>query len=86
MDSNIKDELLRYVYDNSFTFDGELDDIPFDEPLIEMGLLDSSGMIELLFFIERKWNIEISVEDLTVGKIGSVNQIAVFIEQKLSKN
>ncbi len=86
MDSNIKDELLRYVYDNSFAFDGELDDIPFDEPLIEMGLLDSSGIIELLFFIERKWNIEISAEDLTVGKIGSVNQIAVFIEQKLSKN
>ena len=86
MDSNIKNELLRYVYDNSFAFDGELDDIPFDEPLIEMGLLDSSGTIELLFFIERKWNIEISVEDLTVGKIGSVNQITVFIEQKLSKN
>jgi acyl carrier protein len=86
MNSNIKDELLRYVYDNSFAFDGELGDIPFDEPLIEMGLLDSSGMIELLFFIEKKWNIEISVEDLTVGKIGSVNQIAVFIEQKLSKN
>ena len=86
MDSNIKDELLRYVYDNSFTFDGELNDIPFDEPLIEMGLLDSSGMIELLFFIEREWNIEISVEDLTVGKIGSVNQIAEFIEYKLSKN
>ncbi len=86
MDSNIKDELLRYVYDNSFVFDGELDDIPFDEPLIEMGLLDSSGIIELLFFIERKWNIEISAEDLTVGEIGSVNQIAVFIEQKLSKN
>jgi acyl carrier protein len=86
MDSNIKNELLRYVYDNSFAFDGELDDIPFDEPLIEMGLLDSSGIIELLFFIERKWNIEISAEDLTVGEIGSVNQIAVFIEQKLSKN
>ena len=86
MDSNIKDELLRHVYDNSFAFDGELDDIPVDEPLIEMGLLDSSGIIELLFFIERKWNIEISAEDLTVGKIGSVNQIAVFIEQKLSKN
>ncbi len=86
MDSNIKNELLRYVYDNSFAFDGELDDIPFDEPLIEMGLLDSSGTIELLFFIERKWNIEISAEDLTVGEIGSVNQIAVFIEQKLSKN
>ena len=86
MDSNIKDELLRHVYDNSFTFDGELNDIPFDEPLIEMGLLDSSGMIALLLFIERKWNIEISGEDLTVGNIGSVNQIAEFVEQKLSKN
>jgi len=86
MDSNIKDELLRYVYDNSFTFDGELDDMPFDEPLIEMGLLDSSGIMELLLFIEKKWNIEISAEDLAVGKIGSVNQIAEFIEQKLSRS
>jgi len=86
MESNIKDDLLRYVYDNSFTFDGELNDVPFDEPLIEMGLLDSSGIIELMSFIERKWNIEISGEDLTVGNIGSVNQIAEFVEQKLSKN
>ena len=86
MESNIKDELLRYVYDNSFTFDGELNDVPFDESLIEMGLLDSSGIMELLLFIEKKWNIEISAEDLAVGKIGSVNQIAEFIEQKLSRS
>jgi len=42
-------------------------------------------IVNCCFLIERKWNVEIYVEDLTVGKIGSVNQIAEFIEQKLSK-
>jgi len=50
MDSSIKEELLRPVYDNSFTFDGELNDILFGEPSIEMELLDSSDIIELLLF------------------------------------
>ena len=53
-----------------------------DINLFENGLLDSMGLIELLFEIEEEFEIEIYPSDIKKEKLSTPNQIIVFVEDR----
>jgi acyl carrier protein len=54
--------------------------LPRDESLIELGVLDSAGVIEFIHFAETTWGIEISDEDITKERMGSLNKMAALVQ------
>ena len=56
--------------------------LPRDESLVELGLLDSYAVVELVEFLEKNWNIAILNEEITREKMGSLNKMATLILQK----
>jgi acyl carrier protein len=58
------------------------DDI--DEDLIESGLLDSLGLVELLHAIEQDFTLELPLDDLDVGRLRSVRSIALYVTELLA--
>ena len=59
------------------------EDIPLDTSLVDEGIIDSYGVIELVAFIENYWGISIEPEDFTRKKMGSINLMAKLIERKI---
>ena len=63
-----------------------IDDIP--EPLdhaqsfLESGIIDSTGMLELVSFIEETFAIKIEDEELIPDNLDSVNNVVKFIGNK----
>lgn len=55
--------------------------LPREESLLALGVIDSAGVIELIVFVESNWNIEIPDDDITTERIGSLNKIALLIEE-----
>lgn len=53
--------------------------------LIKTGIIDSFGLVNLLFLIERRWGIKISVDQLELGHFRTVKGIAAFIETAQSR-
>lgn len=85
MEDQIRKALVAYVYDNSLTLEGGRENVPLDVSLIEVGLLDSYGIIELIAFIEHTWKIEITPKDFTVEQMGSISKMAKLIAEKVRK-
>lgn len=54
--------------------------------LVESGLLDSLGMVELLLAIEEEFGLKVDVEDLDLDVLRSVEQIARFVEDRRGEN
>ena len=81
-ESDVREALVDYVVRNSLTLQGGRQAVPLDESLIRIGLFDSFGIIELVAFLEATWKVEITQEDFTVEKMGSVNKMARLIAQK----
>jgi acyl carrier protein len=52
-----------------------------DEDLIESGLLDSLGLVELLHGIEQEFAVELPLEDLDLELLRSVRGIASYLNQ-----
>ena len=54
----ITKEILDYLYEN-FPLAVESKPLPMNSSLYEAGILDSLGIIELVSFLEEKYNIKI---------------------------
>ena len=53
-----------------------------DTPLIEDGIIDSMGLMQLVHFIEDTFAIEIVEEDLDIDNFKTVNTLTAFINNK----
>ena len=57
--------------------------IPMDKSLVELGYIDSFGVIDLVTYFENKWKIKIENEEITKEKFGSINKMVNLICTKL---
>ncbi|MDD5085104.1 MAG: acyl carrier protein [Candidatus Omnitrophica bacterium] len=85
MENKIRNTLIDYVHRTSLTLEGGKENIPLDVSLVEAGILDSFGIIELVAFIEQTWKVEITPKDFTIERMGSINKMAKLIAEKVQK-
>lgn len=55
---------------------------PSVDNLIDIGLLDSIGILNFILFLERKYKIEIALEDLNESHFATVEKIVIYILSK----
>ncbi len=53
------------------------------DPLIEQGIVDSSGIMSLISFLEEKFSIEILGDELVPENFESVSTISLLVNRKI---
>lgn len=53
-----------------------------DESLIDSGVIDSTGILELIAFLEQKFQVKFEDSELVAENFDSVNKIIAFIAKK----
>ena len=71
-------EVVRTFINNSINIE-RLGD---DENLFESGLINSLFAVQLMTFVERKFGIEIGMDDLDIENFKSVGATAAFVARK----
>ncbi len=77
-DKEIREKLLQYIIEATFT-----DEINDDTLLFEEGLFDSMGLLYLIDFIRDNFHIDIKDNELLLENFASVKSIVVFVNRKL---
>jgi len=54
-----------------------------DDSFLELGIIDSTGILELMGFLEFKYAIKLRDEDVTPENFDSINKLAAFVERKM---
>jgi acyl carrier protein len=78
--NNYKELIRDFIVDN-FLF-GNAEKLDTNTPLFEKGIIDSTGVLELLAFIEENFNIQVSDEELVQSNFSSISAIEKFIQSK----
>ena len=78
--TQIEQEIRNFLTE-TFLF-GSSDTLNEDVPLLG-SVIDSQGAIELVAFIQQRFNIEVQDEEVTVDNLTSVKSVAALIEKKL---
>ena len=54
-----------------------------DEHLMEKGVVDSMGMVELITFLQDRFGVEPADEEITEENFATLRRIAAFVVRKL---
>jgi acyl carrier protein len=81
MSDPTKNQIRAFIVDN-FLF-GDTERVPGDElSLIENDLVDSTGILELVSFLEERFGIPIADADIVPTNLDSIARIAAFVARK----
>jgi len=79
----LKSEIRNFIVDN-FLYgqdDGKLgDDISF----LSTGIIDSTGMLEVVSFVEENYGISVEDDELVPENLDSIHNLSVFVQKKMS--
>lgn len=78
---DIQEQLLKFICSN---FMVERDEIDIEKSLVDTGIIDSIGLIEIATFITKHFALSIDEKDLTRENFGSVTKIVNFIARRLN--
>src|SRR5208283_3008271 len=56
------------------------------DALLESGIVDSLGVLDLVHFIEREFSIAVADDDLVPENFRTIDRIVAFIESKKTSN
>jgi len=82
MSQEIQDKLLTFITGN---FMVERDEIDLDKSMIDEGIIDSFGLIEIATFMEKEFNMQVGEEQMVRSNFGSVNKIVDFINRETGR-
>ncbi len=79
---HIEQELREFVI-NNFLFGQGGDGLSNDDSFLEKGIIDSTGVLELVAFLEEKFQITLQDEELVPANLDSINHLVGFLQRKL---
>ena len=74
--------IRQFIVDNFLFGDGHA--LQPDTSFIENGILDSTGVLELVNFIETRYKITVQDEELIPRNLDSINNICQFLGRKFA--
>jgi len=83
VDAQIRADLTEFIVTN-YLF-GDVTQAPRDDTsLVEEGIVDSTGILELVEFLEYHFDIEVSEAETVPENLGSISNLTRFVMSKRS--
>ncbi len=57
-------------------------DLNDDDNLFESGIVNSLFAVQLMTFLEKSFNIEVTMDDLSMDNFESINATSTFVQKK----
>jgi acyl carrier protein len=77
-------EIHKFIVDN-FMF-GQADGLKYDESLLQKGVIDSTGVLELVSFLQDNFNITVEDDEIVPANLETINGIVTYVSKKLNGN
>ena len=77
----LKDKLRNYILEN-FLFTDDPSELEDDDSFMDKQIIDSTGILEVIEFLEDESGIKIEDEDMVPDNLDSVNKIVAFVARK----
>ncbi len=78
---SLKQQIRNFILENFILEKPE--DLVDDESMLEKGIIDSTGVLELVAFLESTYQIKVEDEELIPENLDSIKNIVGYLERKL---
>jgi len=81
MSDVLRDRIQKFILEN-YLFTSDRSALGLDDSLLGRGIVDSTGMLEIIMFIEEQLGVTVKDEDMVPENLDSVSRIAAFVESR----
>lgn len=81
MSDSLHDQIRRFILEN-YLFTDDVAQLGLDDSLLGRGIVDSTGMLEIILFIEEQLGVKVADSEMVPENLDSVNRIAAFVTSK----
>ena len=81
MAENLLERIQKFILEN-YLFTDDTSALGVDDSLLGRGIVDSTGMLEIIMFIEEQLGVTVMDEEMVPENLDSVSRIAAFVESK----
>ena len=78
---SVEQKVRSYILEN-FLFTDDESELNSSDSFLGNGILDSTGILEVIYFLEEEFNIKVNDEEMIPENLDSVNNIVKFVETK----
>lgn len=79
--TSVKARVRDYILEN-LLFSSDPSELPDDASLLDRGIVDSTGVLELVMFIEETFGLHVKASAMLPENFDSVSAIAAFVERE----
>ena len=76
-----EEKIKNYILEN-YLFTDDQSALASNDSFLDKGVLDSTGILEVINFLEEEFSIKVEDEEMIPENLDSVSNIAAFIERK----
>jgi acyl carrier protein len=80
VDSDLNDQIRAYIREQFYVSDESM--LANDRSLIGSGVLDSTGVLEVIFFVEETFGIHVEDDETIPANLDSIGAITNFVARK----
>ena len=78
----IKDQIRQFIISNFYVADAAA--LKDEQSLLDAGIVDSTGVLEVISFIEREFSITVADAEMVPENLDSITNITSFVQKKKS--
>ena len=78
----MREALRQFIRDN-FLFGDDDRRYSDDDSLLDNGIIDSTGVLELIAFLDKNYQVKVEDDEMLPENLDSVNNLVRFLEKKL---
>ena len=81
MKESVQEQLREFIFSN-FLFGDSEDALEDSDSLIEKGVIDSTGVLELVSFIEETYGIRVEDDELVPENLDTIADLTAYVLKK----
>ncbi len=79
--SEVESKIRQFLTEN-FILSEQLDQLGNDDSFLDNGIIDSTGILELIFFVEEQFGVQVDTSEVLPENFDSINRLVAYIQSK----
>ena len=81
MAQSVSQEIRQFLVD-SFLFGENDESLGNEDSLMEKGIVDSTGVLQIVTFLDEQYGINVADAELVADNFDSISRLCAFVERK----
>lgn len=77
---DLEPKIRTFITTNFYVPDG--DSLAADASLLDKGIVDSTGVLEVISFLESEFGIQVGDDEMVAENLDSIARITAFVQRK----